>query len=64
MIMIHYRDKKTQKKLHVLEADVVTIKTNIDLMSLAQRMHFLQDVFQMNGISLVSLINHNYINRL
>ena len=50
IIMIHYWDKKLKKKgLHVLEADIITIKKKIDLMSLAQRMHFLQDVFQMTA---------------
>ena len=33
-------------------------------MSLAQRMHFLQDVFQMTAIVLVSVIKHYYINGL
>ena len=33
-------------------------------MSLAQRMHFLQDVFQMTAIALVTIINHYHINRL
>ena len=33
-------------------------------MSLAQRMHFLQDMFQMTAIALVSVINHNHINGL
>ena len=32
--------KKKKKKWHVLEADVKTIKKNIDLMYLAERMHF------------------------
>ena len=41
---------------HVLEANIITIKkNNIDSRSLAQRMHFLEDVFQ---IALVSVINH------
>ena len=31
-------------------------------MFLAQRKHFLQDVFQMTYIALVSVINPNYIN--
>ena len=31
-------------------------------MSLAQRMHFLQDVFQMIAIVLVTVINHYHIN--
>ena len=43
--MIYYWDKKLKKSLYVLEADITTIKTNIDFMSLAQRMRFLQDVF-------------------
>ena len=47
-----------------MEADIITIKTNIDLMSLAQRMHFLQDAFQMTAIALASVINHYHINRL
>ena len=33
-------------------------------MSLTQRMHFLEDVFQMTGIVLVSGINHFHINGL
>ena len=64
MIMIYYWDKKLQKKFHVLEADIITIKKNIDLMSLAQKVHFLQDVFQMTAIVLVTVINHYHINRL
>ena len=33
-------------------------------MSSAQKMHFLQDVFQMTSIALISEINHNQINGL
>ena len=33
-------------------------------MSLAQRMHFLLDVFEMTAITLVSVINHYHINGL
>ena len=33
-------------------------------MSLAQRMHFLQDVDQMTATALISVINHHHINRL
>ena len=33
-------------------------------MSLAQRIHFLQDVFQMTTIEFVSVINHYHINGL
>ena len=62
--MIYYWDKKLRKRLHVQEADIITIKKNIDQMSLAQRMHFLQNVFQMTTITIVSVINHNHINEL
>ena len=44
--MIYYQDKKLKKRLHVLKADIITIKKNIDLMCLAKRIHFLQDMFQ------------------
>ena len=33
MIMIYYWDKKLKKRLGVLEADIITIKKNIDLTS-------------------------------
>ena len=33
-------------------------------MSLAQRIYFLQDLFQMTAIALVSVINHYHINGL
>ena len=62
MITIYYWDKKIKKRLHVLEADIITIKKNSNLMSLAQMMHFLQDVFKMNVIALTSVINHYHIN--
>ena len=41
MVMI-YR-QKTQKRLPVLEDDIIIIK-KINLVSLAQRMHFLQNL--------------------
>ena len=31
MIMIYYRDKKLKERLNFLEADIKTIKKNIDL---------------------------------
>ena len=62
--MIYYRVKKLKKRLHVLEADIVIIKRNIDLMFLAQRMHFWLDVFQITAVVVVSVINHYHINRL
>ena len=54
--MIYYRNKKLKKGLHILEADIITILKN-DLTSLAQRMHFLPDVFQTTAIGFVSVIN-------
>ena len=33
-------------------------------MSLAQKMHFLQEVIQMTAIALVSVLTHYHINRL
>ena len=33
--MIYYQDKKLKKRLHVPEADIITIKKNINFMSLA-----------------------------
>ena len=57
--MIYYWNRKLKKKrLHVLEADIITIKDDIVLMCLVQRMYFSQDVFQMTAIVLVSVINH------
>ena len=64
MIMIHYLDKKLKKRLHVLKADINNNYKNIDLMSLAQRMHFLQAMFQMAAFALVLAINHYHINGL
>ena len=63
MIMIYYWDKKLKKRLHVLKADIITIKKN-DLMSRARKMHFLQDVFQMTALAIVSVINHYHRNGL
>ena len=57
------RQKTQKKRLHLLEVDI-TIFKKIDLMSLAQRKHFLQDMFQMTTIVLVSVINHYHINGL
>ena len=49
--------QETPKRLCVLETDII----NFDLMSLAQRIHFLQGVFRMTAIALVSVINHCHI---
>ena len=64
MIMIYYWDKKHKNRLHVLEADIITIKKSIDLMSLVQRMHFLQDLFEITANLHVSVINQYHINWL
>ena len=64
MMIIYYWDKKLKKRLHVLEADTILIIENIDLMSQAQRMHFLKDMFQITAVVLVSVINHYHINGL
>ena len=46
MIMIYYLDEKLPKRLHFLEADMITIKKTEDLRS-AHRIHLLEHVFQM-----------------
>ena len=63
MKMTYFWNKK-QKRLHVLEADIMTIKENIDLKSLTQRIHFLWNMFQMTTIGIVSVINRYHINGL
>ena len=60
MTMIYYWDKKIKKRLQVLDADMITIEKNIDLISLAKNA-FLRDVFQMTAIF---EINHDHINEL
>ena len=62
LIIIYYWDKKL-KRLHVLEADIITI-INIDLMSPAQRKYLLEDMFQMTFIEFVSEINPYHFDRL
>ena len=62
MIMIYYWDKKLKNRLQVLEADIITIKKNNNLVIRAQKMHFFQDVFQMTAIAFVSVIDHYHIN--
>ena len=56
--MIYYWAKKLKKRLHVLETDITTIKKSIDFMCVVPRVHFLQEVFQMTIIVVVSEINH------
>ena len=64
MIMIYYWDNKLKRKNPCPGSWYNNIKKNIGLISLAQRMHFLQNVFQMTAIALVSVINHYHINEL
>ena len=59
-----FRQETQKKGLHNLEAYMITMKENIDSMSFAQWMDFLQDVFQMTTIAFVSVITHHHINRL
>ena len=60
MIIIYYSDKKLKKGLHVLGAE----KKNIDFNVSSSKDTFLQDVFQMTVIALVTVINHYHINGL
>ena len=53
MIMIYDWVKKLKKRLLVLKADNIKILKNIDLMSLAQGMHLLLDMFEMTPSALV-----------
>ena len=64
--MIYFRDKKLKKRLHVPEADIMTIKLkkNIDLIYHAKRMHFLYDFFQMTAIAFLREKNPYHIDRL
>ena len=50
------RQETKKKRFHILKADIIIIikkLQSIDLMSLAQTKHFLQDVFQMTAIALI-----------
>ena len=58
MIMIDYWDKKLKKGLHVLEADIITIKKKYWFDVSSSKDAFLQDMFQMTTIALVSVVNH------
>ena len=50
MTLIYYSNKKLPKRLHFLEADMITIKKTEDLKS-AQRIHLLQHMFQMTAVA-------------
>ena len=47
MIIIYYLDKKHPKRLHFLEADMITIKKKTEDLRSAQRTHLLEHMFQM-----------------
>ena len=64
MIMIYYWDKKLKEGLHVLEADIIPIKKKHRVEVSCSKDAFLQNVFQMTAIVLVSVINHYHINGL
>ena len=65
MIMIYYCDKKLKKGLHVLEAYIIPIKKQQHWFNISSSEDaFLEDVFQMTTIALVSVISHYQINRL
>ena len=64
MMIIYYWDMKLTKNVACPESWYDNNLKTIGLMSLAQRMDFLQDMFQMITISLISVINHYYINGL
>ena len=61
--MMNYWDQKL-KKIACPGSWYNNDKKNIDLMSLTERMHFLQDVFEMIAIVLVFVINQYHLNGL
>ena len=63
LIMVYYLDQKNSKNITFPGISYNNSK-DINPMSLAQRMHFWHDVFQMTAIALVSVINHRQINKL
>ena len=52
MIIIYYWDKKLKKRLHVLEADIITIKSKHWFDMSSSKNAFLPDVFQIAVIVL------------
>ena len=62
--MIYHWDKKHKKIACPGSWYNNNKKKNVDLISLAQIMDILQDLFQMTAIALVSVINHYHINGL
>ena len=55
--------EETKKIYHYVGAKY-QLKKNIEFMSLAHRMHFLLDEFQMTAIALVLVLKHHHINGL
>ena len=64
MIMIYSWYKKPQKKIACPGGCYNNNWKNTDVMYLAKRIYFLQDVFQMTAIELISAINYYHINGL
>ena len=50
MVITYYSDKKLPKRLHFLEADMITIKKTEDLRS-AQRIHLIEHMFQITAVA-------------
>ena len=65
IIIIYYWDKITKKRLHTLEADIITIKKKHWFHDSSSKDAFvLNDVFQVTVVALVSVINHYHIHGL
>ena len=63
MIMIYDWNKKLKRTLHVLEAEIIAVKKHLFDVCRSKDA-FLQGVFQMTAIALVSVINDYDINEL
>ena len=64
-MMIYYWDKKlTKKNIKCPGSWYNNNLKNINLMFLAEMMHFLQDMFQITTIAPISVIYHYHINGL
>ena len=59
-----YWDKKFRKRLLVLEADIITIKTKHWFDVSSSKDAFLQNMFQKTAFAFISVINHYHINGL
>ena len=50
MVIVYYSNKKLPKRLHFLEADMITIKKITEDLRSAQRTHLLEHMFQMTAV--------------